>query len=241
MKSVIITGASGDIGGACLKKFIEKGWNVTACYFESEDKARKNIENLDSSRILLVGADISKKSDCQRIFDLAIDRFGRIDAVINNAGVSVAGLVQDITDEQLGQVIDVNIRGTYNMCSLAAVHMIKNQSGSIVNVSSMWGKTGASCEAAYSMTKAAVDGLTKALAKELGPSKIRVNAVSPGLIDTKMNSRYLAQDLEAICDETPLMRMGNPCEVADAVYYLASDEAAFITGQILGVNGGYLI
>lgn len=241
MKTVIVTGASGDIGKAICRKFLEMSWNVVACWFSNEDALKEFEEYRQSSRMIFVGGDVSKKSDAKRIFDLAIQKFGKVDCVVNNAGISVMGLVQDISEEDLNRIIDTNIKGAFNMCASGAENMIKNHSGSIINISSMWGEVGASCEVAYSMTKSAINGLTKALAKELGPSGIRVNCVSPGLIDTKMNACYSKEDLCAIEEETPLMRIGNSKDVADAVYFLADESASFITGQILGVNGGYVI
>lgn len=241
MKTVIITGASGDIGKAICRKFLEMSWNVVACWFSNEDALSEFEEYRQNSRMLFVGGDVSKRCDAKRIFDLAFQKFGNVDCVVNNAGISISGLVQDITEENLNKIIDTNIKGTFNMCALGAENMVKNHSGTIVNISSMWGDVGASCEVAYSMTKSAINGLTKALAKELGPSGIRVNCVSPGLIDTKMNSCYSEEELCAIGEETPLMRIGNTKEVADAVYFLADETSSFITGQILGVNGGYVI
>ena len=241
MKTVIVTGASGAIGSACCRRFLKEGYNVTACYLSNETGAKELASYATRSEIMCVKADISDSHDIKKIFDITIEKFGSVDIVVNNAAISVQGLIQDITPEELSGVININIRGTFLMCSNAIGHMVKSQSGSIVNISSMWGETGASCEVAYSMSKAAVIGLTKALAKEVGPSGIRVNCVSPGLIDTKMNSCYTKEELDAICEETPLMRMGTPEDIANAVYYLSSGESSFITGQIIGVNGGYVI
>jgi len=241
MKTVIVTGASGAIGSACCRRFLSEGYNVTACYLSNEAGAKELMSYATRSEIICVKADISDPNDVKKIFDVTFEKFGSVDVVVNNAAISHHGLIQDITPEELSGVIDINIKGTFLMCSHAISHMVKKHSGSIVNISSMWGETGASCEVAYSMSKAAVIGLTKALAKEAGPSGIRVNCVSPGLIDTPMNSCYDREELMAIADETPLMRMGTPSDVADAVAYLSGEGAAFITGQILGVNGGYQI
>lgn len=241
MKTAVVTGASGDIGRACCLKFLEAGYNVAACYNNNQQGAKLISKLFDDSRIIYIKADISKREEAAKIFEHTINAFGRIDVVVNNAAVALKGLIQDVPEEDYRRLIDVNVTGTYNMCSLAVGHMIKNHSGSIVNISSMWGETGASCETVYSMSKAAVIGLTKALAKEVGPSGIRVNCVSPGLIDTAMNSCYTKEDLQMICDETPLMRIGQTDDVAKAVLFLAGDESSFITGQVLGVNGGYNI
>ncbi len=237
MKTVLITGASGGIGSACVKAFWDIGYNVAAVYCNSSLDSLADY----TERVMYLKADISSEKNVISMFDSANERFGIVDAVVNCAGVSSFGLIQDVTESELTRLIDINVKGSFYVCREAAKRMVSLHSGSIVNVSSIWGQTGASCEVIYSMTKAAVIGLTKALAKELGPSGIRVNCIAPGLIDTKMNSHLDAVDLSAFCEETPLMRMGTPQEVADAAVYLSCDKASFVTGQILGVNGGYLI
>ncbi len=239
MKTVIITGASGDIGFSSCKAFLQNGYNVVAVY--NSNGVRPLEEYAKNSKVLYVKADVSKKQDVKNLFCTAYESFGSIDVVINNAAISLTGVFQDMTEEELNKIIDVNIKGVFYVSQTASEYMIKEKIGSIINISSMWGEVGASCEAAYSMTKAAVIGLTKALAKELGPSNIRVNCVSPGFIDTKMNAAYTKEDISAICEDTPLMRIGKPEEVADALIFLADSKASFITGQVLGVNGGYVI
>ena len=239
MKTVIITGASGDIGFSSCKAFLQNGYNVVAVY--NSNGVRPLEEYAKNSKVLYVKADVSKKQDVKNLFCTAYESFGSIDVVINNAAISLTGVFQDMTEEELNKIIDVNIKGVFYVSQTASEYMIKEKSGSIINISSMWGEVGASCEAAYSMTKSAVIGLTKALAKELGPSNIRVNCVSPGFIDTKMNAAYTKEDISAICEDTPLMRIGKPEEVADALIFLADSKASFITGQVLGVNGGYVI
>lgn len=235
-KTVVITGGSGAIGAACVKLFMQKGYNVAAGYLNNEIK---DIE--ESGSFAAVKADISDMRSAKKLIDTAADKFGSVDVLINNAAISEHGLFQNMTCAAFDRITDVNIKGTFYTSQAAAKYMIHNHSGCIINISSMWGQTGASCEAAYSMTKAAVIGFTKALAKELGPSGIRVNCISPGLIDTPMNSCYSEEDLEAIVDETPLMRMGTPVDVANAALFLAGESSSFVTGQIIGVNGGYLI
>jgi len=239
MKTVIITGASGDIGFSSCKAFLQNGYNVVAVY--NSNSVRPLEEYAKSSKVLYVKADVSKKQDVKNLFCTAYESFGSIDVVVNNAAISLTGVFQDMTEEELNKIIDVNIKGVFYVSQIASEYMIKEKSGSIINISSMWGEVGASCEAAYSMTKSAVIGLTKALAKELGPSNIRVNCVSPGFIDTKMNAAYTKEDISAICEDTPLMRIGKPEEVADALIFLADSKASFVTGQVLGVNGGYVI
>ena len=241
MKNIFITGASGGIGKACCKAFLQKGCNVAAIYFKNEDSARELAKDATGSKLLLIKADISSETDTINAFEEAVQAFGTIDTVINCAGVSFGGLIQDTTEDTLSRLTDINIKGTFRVCALASKHMVQNRKGSIINISSMWGEVGASCEVAYSMTKAAVIGLTKALAKEVGPSGVRVNCISPGLIDTPMNSCYTKEDLDAIAEETPLCRIGEGEDIAKAALFLAGDESDFITGQILGVNGGYVI
>ena len=239
MKTVIITGASGDIGFSSCKAFLQNGYNVVAVY--NSNSVRPLEEYAKNSKVLYVKADVSKKQDVKNLFCTAYESFGSIDVVINNAAISLTGVFQNMTEEELNKIIDVNIKGVFYVSQIASEYMIKEKNGSIINISSMWGEVGASCEAAYSMTKSAVIGLTKALSKELGPSNIRVNCVSPGFIDTKMNAAYTKEDISAICEDTPLMRIGKPEEVADALIFLADSKASFITGQVLGVNGGYVI
>lgn len=235
-KTAVITGASGAIGGACARLFLKNGYNVVGGYFNHE------ITDVGADEAFAaVKGDISVQADAKRLIDTAAETFGGVDVLINNAAISTHGLFQDVTCEELDRIIGINVKGTFYTSQTAAQYMLKKHSGSIINISSMWGQTGASCEAAYSMTKAAVIGFTKALAKELGPSGIRVNCISPGLIDTPMNSCCDAEALEAVTEETPLMRMGTASEVADAALFMAGEHSGFVTGQILGVNGGYLI
>ncbi len=241
MKNILITGASGGIGKACCKAFLEKGCNVAALYFKNEEGAKELQKYTANSKPVIIKADITSSEDVKTAFKTAIDSFGSIDTVVNCAGISFAGVIQDTSEDDLSRLIDVNVKGTFYVCREAAKYMVQNHTGSIINISSMWGEVGASCESAYSMTKSAVIGLTKALAKELGPSGIRVNCITPGLIDTPMNSSYTKEDLDALVEETPLCRIGKGEDVASAAVFLASDKADFITGQILGVSGGYVI
>ncbi len=241
MKTAIVTGASGDIGMACSKRLLDEGYKVVACYFKNEEAINSLVAYGNEENVLPVRADISNSHEVQKTVDEALNKFGTIDVLVNCAAISIHGIIQDVTEDELNRIIDINIKGTFNMCARVIDKMVKNHRGSIINISSMWGEVGASCEVAYSMTKSAVIGLTKALAKEVGPSGIRVNCVSPGLIDTKMNSCYTREDLDAISEETPLMRIGKPKDVAEAVLYLADDRSSFVTGQILGINGGYVI
>ncbi len=238
-KTVIITGGSRGIGRATVKLFAKNGYNTAFCYKNSESKA-KELETAYKN-VTAFRADVSKESELSAFFDFVIDKYGAVDCVVSNAGISQISLFTDITEEQFDGICGVNFKGTFLTLKLAAKHMIRQKRGSIVTVSSMWGQTGGSCEAVYSATKAAVIGLTKALAKELGPSGIRVNCVCPGVIDTEMNSNLTDGDVATLEEETPLCRIGKPSEVADLIYYLCSEQSSFVTGQIISAGGGIVI
>ena len=238
-KTALITGASRGIGKTCAKLFAEKGYNVAANYFTSEHDAERLAE--EYSNIFPVKADVSDEHQVAHMVELINRRFGDIDILINNAGIAMQKLFTDTEKCEWDRIFDINVGGVFN-CSREVVHgMIRNHNGKIINISSIWGITGASCEVAYSASKAAIIGFTKALAKELGPSKICVNCIAPGIIDTDMNGAIDAETMEELIDETPLQTIGKPHDVASMALYLASDEASFITGQVFGVNGGFLI
>lgn len=238
MKTVLITGGTRGIGLACLEKFSSEGWNCAFIYKSSDDVAKDVSSRLSA---LAIKCDVSVSSDVKKAISTVIERFGRIDALVNNAGVSYTGLLQSMSDGEWRSVIDTNLTSNFYLSREVIPLMLQNGGGSIVNVSSMWGVTGASCEVAYSASKAGVIGFTKALAKELAPSKIRVNTVAPGAVDTDMLGEYDEETLAAIADETPLGVFGKPRNIADAVYFLTSDSAEFITGEVLNVNGGFVI
>ena len=240
-KTALITGASGAIGGACCKKLFENGYNIVIGYCSNEQSAKELLEFFGKDRSVAFKADISDKTQAEALVKVAEDRFGKLDVLVNNAAISINGLFQDMTSEELCEIIDINIKGAFYVSQAAVKSMLERHEGSIINISSMWGETGASTEVAYSMTKSAIIGFTKALSKELGPSGIRVNCISPGLINTPMNCCYARDELEVIINDTPLCRIGTPEDVADAAVFLAGDSSSFITGQILGVNGGYVI
>lgn len=241
MKNVLITGGSGGIGRAMALTFAKKGYGVALHYNTNETAAKATAEEITASggRVEIFRADIASESDVNEMFDKAEQTFGFIGTLVNNAGADWKGLFTDMTLAEWNKIMGINCTGMFLCCRRALPAMIRNHGGSIVNVSSIWGEVGASCEAAYSATKAAVIGLTKALAKEEGPSGIRVNCISPGVIDTPMNGDLTEEDMAALCEETPLMRIGTPREVAQATVFLAESE--FITGQVLGVNGGFVI
>lgn len=244
MKTAVVTGASRGIGAACAVAMAKSGYNVILGYKEQKEKA----ENLAKVLIegygiaaLAVQADVSDSKQAQELIDVAYRNFGRVDVLVNNAGIAGYKLFTDITDEEWNEMIGTNLTGVFN-CSRAAVkYMVSAHSGSIVNISSMWGQVGASCEVHYSASKAGVIGMTQALAKELAPSGVRVNCLCPGVIRTDMLSEIDDETVSSLIEETPLGRLGSPKDIADAVAFLCSDGASFITGQVLGVNGGFVI
>lgn len=237
-KTVIVTGGAGGIGSAVSSLFSKNGYNVIIGYNSSENAAKALKDSLASNTDIFK-ADVSDIKQVEKMFEFAYLKFGSVDVLVNNAGVSYIGLITDITNELSDKIFDTNLKGTYNCSKVATKYMVSAKNGKIINIASMWGEIGASCEVAYSASKAGVIGLTKALAKELSLSGITVNAVSPGLIDTKMNSNVNESDLDDFVNDIPISRMGSAEEIAKAVYFLASDSADYITGQILSVNGGY--
>ena len=238
-KTVFITGASRGIGAAAAKLFYENGYNVVINYNNSEEKAKALAESLPGA--LLIRGDVSQEEDVRRMVDAAIGHFGKIDVLINNAGISYVNLLKDTSLSDWENLFSVNVTGTFLMTKYVSENMLSNHNGKIINISSIWGISGASLESAYSATKGAVIAFTKAMAKELGPSGITVNCVAPGFIDTDMNSDVTPEDAKAFCDDTPLGRIGTPEEVSKTLLFLASDWADFITGQIIGVDGGVII
>lgn len=238
-KTVLITGASGGIGAATARLFAEKGYCVALNYHQSREAAVA-LERELGENAFAVKADVSDSAQVKAMFLAVQQHFGGgIDVLINNAGIAEFSLFTDITDEQWRRMFAVNIDGCFYCCREALPHMIAQKSGAIINVSSIWGITGGSCEVHYSAAKAAVIGLTKALAKEVGPSGITVNCIAPGVIDTKMNRGLFKEDIADLLDETPLQKLGTPLEIAKTAIFLAESE--FITGQIVSPNGGYVI
>ncbi|MBQ4091422.1 MAG: 3-oxoacyl-ACP reductase FabG [Clostridia bacterium] len=236
MKKVIVTGGSRGIGRACVELFAEQGCAVAFIYKSSDHEAMECEEQTGAHAIK---ADLSDSSEAEWAYNKAVDYLGGIDILVNNAGISESGLITDVTDEAWREVIDTNLSSAFYMSRFAARDFVRQQSGAIVNVGSVWGRVGASCEAVYSTSKAGMRGLTLSLAKELGPSGVRVNCVEPGVIDTDMNACYDEDDIAELCEQTPLYRIGDASEVAELVFFLASEKASFITAQIIGVDGGF--
>ncbi len=236
MKKIIITGGSRGIGRACVDLFCENGCAVAFVYC-SNDKAAKECAR--ETGAFAIKADLSDQDEAMWAYEQAVEYLGGVDVLVNNAGISESGLITELTDEKWQKVMNTNLSSAFYMSRAAAKDFVAKQSGAIVNIGSVWGRCGASCEVAYSASKAGLRGLTLSMAKELGPSGIRVNCVEPGVIDTDMNACYDEDDIAALCEETPLYRIGDPGEVAELVYFLASDKASFITAQIIGVDGGF--
>lgn len=242
-KTVLITGASKGIGANLAIRFAEQGYNVVMNYNSSVQSAILLQKSLSESgyNVIAFKANVKNRLDVDLMVKETLYRFGSIDVLINNAGVAHQSLLTDISEQDWNNVIGVNLTGTFNCTQAVLPHMINQKSGSIINISSMWGEVGASCEVAYSAAKAGVIGFTKALAKEVGPSNITVNCIAPGLIETTMNHNMTIEDTAAIIDDTPMGRIGTTNDIAQAALFLASQDASYITGQVLGVNGGFVI
>lgn len=243
MKNVLITGGSRGIGRACALEFGRAGFRVAVNYLQNQPAAHETRALLreHGCDAEIFGADVSLSSQVSQMFDEIERDFGEIDTLVCNAGISAPALFTDITDESWRSSFATNVDGTFFCCRRALLKMIAQKRGNIIIISSMWGQTGGACEVAYSATKAALIGLARALAKEVGPSGIRVNCIAPGVIATQMNECLSAQDLAALADDTPLCRIGEPHEVASVAVFLASESASFITGQVIAPNGGIVI
>lgn len=242
-KIVLITGSSRGIGKAIALSFAQAGALVVL-------NGGKNKQTLESTsqeflalgfKVLSFFGDVSNFNTCQELFNYILKETNHLpDIIINNAGISYSGLFTDTSPETWQGILNTNINSAYNCCFIGVPSMISNHQGIIINISSIWGNVGASCEVAYSTSKSALNGFTKALAKELGPSNIRVNAIACGWIDTDMNNCYTQEDKNAFIEEVPLMRIGTPQDVANACLYLASNTSTYVTGQILTLDGGLL-
>lgn len=238
MKTLLITGASRGIGEAIARAFSSNGYNVVINYNKSEERAKLLAKELNAP---IFQADVSKPDQANALVNFTVEKFGKIDVLVNNAGIALPqSVLQSVTEEDFDKLVSINLKSIFN-CSKAVIDgMISNGGGSIINISSVWGQIGGSCEVLYSMTKAGVIGFTKALAQELAPSNIRVNAVAPGFINTDMNAHLDEEAVNEFLTGVPLGRVGNTNDVAQAVLFLASENASYITGHVLNVNGGII-
>ena len=239
MKNIIVTGSSRGIGKCLVENLAKEGNNVLLNYNKSEKQALQIQRELkeDGFLIEIFKADVSKKSEVKKMIDYALNKWGYIDVLINNAGIAKLNLFQNVTEEEWDEIINTNLKSAF--CATQLASMINRKNGLIINISSMWGLVGASCETIYSISKAGIDAMTKSLAKELGPSNIRVNSIAPGIIDTDMNSILDEHIKNELKDETPLGKIGKPIDIYRCVKWLMEDE--FTTGQVISVNGGYVI
>lgn len=242
-KSIFITGASRGIGAETARCFARAGYAVALGYHRSEAQAQALERELrqEGHRVLLVQGDVRSRAQVDKMVDEVLAEFCQLDTLLCNAGISDTGLFQQLEEVRWRDLFAVNVDGVFHCCQAVLPHFIHHKAGRIITMSSIWGMVGASCEAAYSASKAAVIGLTKALAKELGPSGITVNCVAPGVIDTEMNGALTEETMDVLQEETPLGRIGNAGDVAKAVLFLASEDASFLTGQVLSPNGGIVI
>lgn len=236
--NVLITGGSRGIGRACVKKFRREGYEVSFIYNNSKEQAEALEKECGAYGIC---ADVSDPLSASAAVQNAIGRMGSVDILVNNAGISLIKLFTDTTDDEYYRVINTNLGGAFFVSREAARGMVSAHRGRIVNVGSMWGKRGASCEVAYSASKAALEGFTKALAKELGPSGICVNCIEPGFIETEMNASLDSETVRELCDKTPVGRAGTPDETADLIFLVATQDSDFMTGQIIGLDGGFAV
>lgn len=237
-KTVLISGASRGIGRECAVRFAKAGYNVAALYNRSGEAAESLKKEIGCEIFRCDVGDSASVIEAVR----AVERtFGGADILINNAGIAEQALFSDISEEMWDNMFNINVKSVYRLTHAVLPHMIHNKDGRIINISSMWGQVGASCEVHYSASKAAVIGFTKALAKEVGLSGITVNCICPGVIDTDMNAHLDGETMEYLREETPLSRLGTPADIADTALFLAGSGGSFITGQIIGVNGGFII
>lgn len=236
-KIVLITGASRGIGREIAINLARKGYTVIANYNKSEQQA-KELEN-NNENIEIYKTDVSKRNDVKNMVKYILNKYGKIDVLINNAGISETKLFTDVSDEDWNKIINTNLYSAFCVTQEVLPNMINRKQGCIINISSVWGIVGASCETIYSIAKAGLDGMTKSLAKELGPSNIRVNSIAPGIINTDMNKNLTSEDLENIKNEIPLERIGKTLDISKCVEWLIDDD--YTTGQIISINGGWII
>lgn len=242
-KTVIVTGASKGIGADIAIHFAEKGYNVVINYNFSAPSALLLQRSLAENGYSVIAhkANVTNKLEVELMIKETIYQFGSVDIFVNNAGIAHESLLTETEEYDINNLIDVNLKGVINCCKAVLPHMIENKCGKIINISSVWGISGASCESIYSATKAGVIGLTKALAKEVGPSNITVNCIAPGMIDTQMNASLSDEEKKEFTDKLPISRIGTTSEIAETALFLASDSANYITGQTIAVDGGLTI
>ncbi len=239
VRCVLISGGDRGIGAAAARAFYKAGYRVAVLYHTNADAAAALEQELPGC--IAVQCDVASRASCEVAFRAAEQALGRVDVLVSNAGIAQQKLFTDITPDEWQHMLDVNLSGAFHLCQLALPGMIRRKAGRILTVSSMWGQTGGSCEVHYSAAKAGLIGLTKALAKEEGPSGITVNCVAPGVIDTDMMAAFTAEDKAALAEETPVGRLGSADEVAKLLVFLVGEDAGYITGQVFGVNGGLVI
>lgn len=237
MKVAIVTGASRGIGREIAKTLAIRGYKVIANYNKSEAKAKEMQK--ENPEIEIYKADVSKKEEVKRMVEYVLEKYKKIDVLVNNAGIDKYQLIDEVTENDWKEMIDTNLYSAFCMCQEVVPNMIHNKNGCIINISSVWGQVGAANEIVYSITKAGLDGLTKALAKEVGPSNIRVNSIAPGYVETDMNKNYTEEEINQIKQDTPLQKIGLPEDIAKCVCWLVEDN--FTTGQVISVNGGWII
>ena len=240
-KVIIVTGASRGIGREISRELAKKGYIIIANYNKSEKQILELKEKLEKEKIKIdiFKADVSKRKETQQLVKYAIKKYGKIDVLINNAGISQIKEFTQLTDEDWNNMININLNSVFYMTQEVCKNMIHNKNGCIINMSSIWGQIGASCESHYSVSKAGIDAITKSLAKELGPSNIRVNSIAPGIIDTEMNKNLSSEDLKSIKEEIPLEKIGKAKDIEKCIEWLIDDE--YTTGQIISINGGWNI
>lgn len=242
-KAALVTGASRGIGHAIATELAREGWAVCINYLRHEEAAQTLVQELRQQGLsaMAVQGDVADRKAVSRMVRLAERELGPVELLVNNAGISETGLFQDMEDENWDRMLAVNLTGARNACMEVLPHMISEKRGCIVNISSIWGLRGASCEVAYACTKAAIIGLTRSLAMELAPSGIRVNCVAPGCIDTDMMKMLGEETRSLLVEETPMGRLGTPADIAHAVAFFASEKATFLTGQVLTADGGFIL